>query len=278
MKIGQALLPFYSTSLSVVVLLGAFAYSLTTGNVFFFLFFLPIVVHFLLTYFNIKTGYKIFLYYSFIFVTIMVMMGFVTASNVPQLVSAFLFCPLAFYFWSLVFPKTSRPLIIPAQAVRATLTKKVVSEEPAQEEAPEVNGEETEAHRKVNRNFDQNRRMFLKLIGSAGLGVLIYSLISKKASLPFFDSSPESPETISLKDSLGNPVDPATRQPTDGYKVAEVDDSSPTFFGFVEKPDKWFIMQISDSGAIRYTKGQRNFSANWDNRANLTYDYYDAVF
>lgn len=277
MKIGQALLRFYSSSLSVFVLLGAIAYSLSSENLFFFLLFLPVIYHFLWVIFKIKTGSKILLYYDFILVTVMAMMGFVTASTVSQLVSAILFCPLAFYFWLLVIPGRKRPLTMSKDSGMETIDAAIPEEKDTEKAVPKLEREKVEDE-KFDMGFDMDRRKFVKLIGTTGLALFLFSLFSRKAGAPFFGSAPAPPGTVGLKDSSGTLIDPAVKQPTDGYKISEIDDSNPTYFGFVDKTSKWFIMQETDTGAFRYVKGDINFATNWTNRASLTYDYYDAIF
>jgi hypothetical protein len=127
---------------------------------------------------------------------------------------------------------------------------------------------------------DLDRRAFLKLIGSAGMAVFLLQLFSGKANAAFFGSVP-GPGTVGIKDSGGNLIDPAISQPTDGYKISQIDDASATvqYFGFVNKDGAWYIQkEDSSEGTYRYTKGSSNFATNWTNRTSLTYDYFDSVF
>jgi len=147
--------------------------------------------------------------------------------------------------------------------------KKNIKEKPPQIEEPEEIAQ---------KDFDNDRRIFLKIIASAGAGLFFMSLFSRKAEAAFFGSAPQ-PSTLKLKDSQGNIIDPAEKTPTDGFRITEIDDSStPSYYGFVDKNGRWFIMKEESSGAYRYVKGGSNFSNSWSNRTSLTYGYFDEVF
>jgi hypothetical protein len=131
---------------------------------------------------------------------------------------------------------------------------------------------------------DRDRRLFLKLIGSTGFSLFLMSLVSKKAEAAFFGSVP-GPGTVALKDSLGEPIDPAEKQPTDGYKIAQLDDSSDpdyAYYGFVDKDGNWYVQRETLTGAntgdYRYFKGASNFSTNWTGRDGLGYGEFDSIF
>ncbi len=210
------------------------------------------------------------IYYSFIVISIMTVVGFVGASTIPQLISAVLFFPLAAYFWLLVFPKRTKP--VPSELIlevpSVNLKKKARKEEAInlKKVPPRKSG------------YDIDRRMFLKLIGSAGLSIFFLSIFTKKAEAAFFGSVP-GPGTVAIKDTTGVQIDPAIKSPTDGYKISQIDDSTPSYYGFVNKGGLWFIMkEDTSSGNYRYTKGTTGFSTNWTNRASLTYDYFNVVF
>lgn len=126
---------------------------------------------------------------------------------------------------------------------------------------------------------DDNRRLFLKLVGSTSLSMLFMVLIGKgSAKAAFFGSIP-GPGTITIKDSSGVAIDPSEKQPTDGYTITEVDDSStPSYYGFLHKTGAWYITKEDSAGSYRYAKGASLFSTGWTGRALLTYDYFDNVF
>ncbi|MBP9817218.1 hypothetical protein KBC75_00490 [Candidatus Shapirobacteria bacterium] len=126
---------------------------------------------------------------------------------------------------------------------------------------------------------DEDRRRFLKIVGGTSLGIVALSLINpKKAGAAFFGSVP-GPGTVALKDSGGVKIDPAIKQPTDGYKISQVDDSTaPAYYGYVNNGGAWYIMKEEADGSYRYVRGASGFSTGWTNRASQTYDYFDAVF
>lgn len=211
---------------------------------------------------------KVIIYYSFIIVSIMALTGFLQAQTIAQITSAVLFFPIAIYFALLVIPKNRKSITVPQALVVSKNVKKTIVKN-ATEEKPIV--------LKKLEGLDIDKRMFLKLIGSAGLTVFFFSIFTKKAEGAFFGSAP-GPGVIALKDTTGNKIDPAEKHPTDGYKISQIDDSSPAYYGFVEKGGAWFIQQEDSSGNYRYTKGNSSFSTNWTNRASLTYDYFDVIF
>lgn len=273
------LLLYYSIFLSLFITLGAAVSSFQSGQVLFPLLFSPVIIYFVLLIFKLKRGRKLLLYYSFILITIMSIMGFVGTSSIPQLISAILFLPIAIYFWLLVLPKRNKKLIIPLpnNAINVVDARK----EKITEGKVEKLEEEIILKKKLGKGFDLDRRMFLKLIGSTGLMVFMFSIFSKKAEGAFFGSVP-GPGTVALKDTTGTPIDPAIKTPTDGYKITQVDDSDPTYsyYGFVDKNGRWFIMR-EGNGAYRYTKGDSDFEGNWeDNKVSpiIPYNYFDVIF
>jgi hypothetical protein len=137
-----------------------------------------------------------------------------------------------------------------------------------------ISGEELSAH-DVS---DINRRLFLKLIGTAGLTTFLFALFTKSSQAAFFGSMP-GPGTVSLKDTHGNKIDPAEKEPTDGYEIAEVDDSAiPAYYGFLNKEGAWYIAREGNGGEYRYYRGSANFGDSWATRESFTYDYFNNVF
>jgi hypothetical protein len=127
-------------------------------------------------------------------------------------------------------------------------------------------------------SVDEQRRNFLKLIGGAGLGLVMGSMFNpRQAGAAFFGSVP-GPGTVAVKDSTGAQIDPAIKKPTDGYGICEIDDNSPAYYGYVNKEGAWYIAREDSTGSYRYAKGNDNFSSNWSNRTSLTYNYYDLIF
>ena len=127
---------------------------------------------------------------------------------------------------------------------------------------------------------DIDKRVFLKLIGGAGIFLFFFSLFNKKAEGLFFKSIPGSVSgQVTLQDTDGNAINPAQNQPLDGYSITEIDDNTIAYYGFLSKDGAWYIMRADTiNGSFRYTKNKTNFSDNWTNRENLKYDYYNYVF
>ncbi|MBI4099386.1 hypothetical protein HY440_00085 [Candidatus Microgenomates bacterium] len=267
MKLGQKLLLLYCAFLSIFIAFGSVTFAIESGNFFTAILFLPVIAHFVLVIFTPHRQLRLLLAYNFILTTIMAVTGFVGARSEPQIISAAFFTPLAIYFWQFVIPKKGHQ--IPVNNLGFEILQVVPARAPRLKKIPQ--------EEKPGRHFDVDRRMFLKLIGSAGMTLFLFSVFTKKAEASFFGSVP-GPGTVALKDTTGTLVDPAIKQPTDGYKISEIDDSSPAYYGFIEKTGKWFIMKEDSSGAYRYTKGDSSFSTNWTSRASLTYDYFDAIF
>ncbi len=70
-----------------------------------------------------------------------------------------------------------------------------------------------------------------------------------------------------------------TASPTEGYKVTEIATEDFNYYGFVNSKGKWYIMKEDPTeGSFRYTKGDTNFSAGWNKRTKLKYEYYHEVF
>jgi hypothetical protein len=265
-------LRYYSIFLSLFIASGTIILGLKSGQMLFSAIFFPVIIYFIFTIFKIRKVRKLLTYYSFILVTIMAVTGFVGTSSIPQLISAILFCPMAIYFWALVLPKKNKKLLIPAINL-ANQTERIT------EGKVEKLEEEVVLSKKFGKGFDVDRRMFLKLIGSTGLMVFIFSIFSQKAEGAFFGSVP-GPGTVALKDTTGVQVDPAIKTPTDGYKIARVDDSVPAYYGFIRKDGAWFIMREESDGTYKYAKGASNFSSTgWNNRGtSLSYNDFDVVF
>lgn len=200
---------------------------------------------------------KILIYYNFVVVSLIVVVGFLSAESYMELVTSTLFFPLFAYFALQVLPKKAKAIVLPTVKIQ-------------QAEAAEVLELKKEG-------VDTNRRAFLKLIGTAGLSLFMFSLFTKRAEAAFFGSVP-GPGSVSIKDTSGNKIDPSEKQPTDGYKITDIDDSSPAYYGFLNKNGAWFIQKEGVSGDYRYTKGSAAYSTNWTNRASLTYDYFDNIF
>jgi hypothetical protein len=196
----------------------------------------------------------------------MVLAGFLGADTTPQLISAVMFYPLAMYFTLLILPKRNRAIVIP----KAQPSKPVKV----------VNEERIEKLEKVDDSkLDKERRAFLKAIGTAGMTIFMLSIFTKKAQAAFFGSMP-GPGTVALKDIAGNKINPAEKHPTDGYRIAELDDGTPSYYGFINKDGAWFIMR-DNNGTYKYITGSSGFSSAWSGKGDepeINWQYYDTAF
>src|SRR3990172_7280468 len=100
---------------------------------------------------------KLLIYYSFVIVSLMVVVGFLSATNYTQLVTAILFFPLFSYFAVRVFPRRTRAIQSPASAIAIPISNKAGEKE------------DKEVIKLKKEGVDIDRRAFLKLIGSVGL-------------------------------------------------------------------------------------------------------------
>jgi hypothetical protein len=216
---------------------------------------------------------KLLIYYNFIIVSLMIVAGFLGTGSYAQLASAALFFPLAAYFLFLVLPNKNKAIIFPQPEETRQTKKKKAKTEILKAEKIEDDGPE-------KKRMDANRRAFIKLIGSAGVSLFLFSVFTKRAQGAFFGSVP-GPGVVALKDTSGAQIDPAIKLPTDGYKISEIDDSSPSYYGFVDKDGEWFIMKESSTGQYKYYKKtgtDDTFTVEWPNRGGFTYLYFDSIF
>jgi len=191
--------------------------------------------------------------------------------------------PLPLYFWtSLVGRFAGRggeKKMVPEP--KAAVPVKEEKEED-EEEAPAVAKSVWEKVEKIESVDDSTRRDFLKKIGGAGIGLLVYSLLNPRdAGAAFFGSVPGG-GTVGLRDTANTQIDPAEKYPTSGYGITEIDDAGATFYyGFVNKEGGWYILKEDDTAgdlAYRYSKGVSDFSTAWTNRGAQSYDYFDVTF
>lgn len=202
----------------------------------------------------------------------MSVIGFIGATSYPQLLSALLFFPLAFFFTLLILPKKRHAIDLPIAP--APTTKKSKDGKIAKAKVEKLSADDKKLKKQ---GVDIDRRTFVKLIGSAGITVFLFAMFTKRAQGAFFGSNP-GPGIVALKDTSGTQIDPAQHHPTDGYRLAELDDSTPAFYGFTRSDALWFIIREGSGGDFRYASGTTDFPTNWTGRAALSYAYYDSVF
>ncbi len=223
---------------------------------------------------------KIIIVYSFLVCLFLMLVGIISAKNTGQLFTSFIFLPLIFYFGIMLLQtkkKTKKTVgaIHESPNVIASLAEALPA---GRQESPPANTTPAIEPEVVADVPDNNKRLFLKLIGSAGFSLLLMSLFTKKAQASFFGSAPTGPGVVGLKDSTGKKIDPAEKRPTDGYEISNIDDAgSPAYYGFLKKTGEWYILQ-DNAGAFRYAKGSDGFAISWAIRGTLTYDYFNNVF
>lgn len=209
-------------------------------------------------------------YLGFIIAGAVVIIAFVTSTNYQQLAIA-VTSYVAFAFLALnAFPRKARRVsVTEVPQVTQMPVKPMETVQVATPTAPEK--EETGIP-------DIDKRAFLKLIGGAGLTIFLFSLFNKRGEGLLFKNVPAA-GPLTLQDSNGKVVDPAERQPMDGYKISEVDDNIITFYGFTNKVGAWIIMrEDTETGSFRYLKGASDFPHSWAKHEKLAYDYFHNVF
>lgn len=215
---------------------------------------------------------KIWLIYN-LFITVMVLgTSLSSAKSLTNYLLPLLLLPLIYYLGKEVLKKSKRRKLADAfdSSVGSTLTNARVIP------SPDVALEGEVIPTGVS---DDNRRLFLKLVGSTSLSILFMAVLGKDTAKAAFFGSVPGPGTVSVKDSTGATIDPAEKQSTDGYEISQVDDSTtPSYYGFVHKTGSWYITKEDATGAYRYAKGNIDFATGWTGRTSLTYDYFDAVF
>lgn len=216
--------------------------------------------------------------YNIIVLSVFLTAGLINSQNSREFLTALLFAPPLIYFCRLLignlnyspFPVEPTESSAPLEPSRTLTNLDEPHESPISLEPLEISSDPNVA--------DVNRRLFLKLIGGAGMSVFMMSIFTDRAHAAFFGSMPV-PGAMTIKDSTGQAIDPAEKQPTDGYEISELDDSAtPAYYGFVHKTGAWYISREDENGSYRYTKGLSDFPTAWEARATHTYDYFDNVF
>ena len=126
---------------------------------------------------------------------------------------------------------------------------------------------------------DIDKRAFLKLIGATGFSLFLFSIFNKRPDTSFWGSGAEQLGSTFLKDTASSKIDLTDRQPTGDYSISDIDDDIISFYGFTNKNGAWYIMkEDTDTGAVRYSKGDNDFPNNWEKRQELKYDYFNNIF
>lgn len=217
---------------------------------------------------------RLIIFYNFLLTLLLAGAALSQAKKGQEVIYGLIFIPMAFFFGRLLYRQLTHPRRHKLKQVSSKALAQVSPLKVKTTAAPVLEGEALDDADVA----DINRRMFVKLIGAAGLSTFVFALFSKSAHAAFFGSVP-GPGTVSLKDSSGNKIDPAEKQPTDGYEISQVDDASmPAYYGFLHKDGAWYIAREGNGGEYRYARGSGSFSSNWSNRGSLSFDYFDSVF
>jgi hypothetical protein len=221
--------------------------------------------------------------YSFVTIVFIVLASLVYSSNLLESTLTIIFLPMLGWFWLDILKSKSAPKNVDAtQKKNSPAAKPIEVLDELEEATPQENflSKILDAEDEHDPNIqDYKKRQFLKIIGGGGVSLFLTLFVFRQNASAAFFGSGGGPGVVALKDSAGTKIDPAEKQPTDGYNISEIDDSAlPSYYGFVHKNGNWYIAKEDSSGAYRYTKGSSSFSTNWTNRASLTYDYFDSIF
>lgn len=199
-------------------------------------------------------------YSSLAIACLAVIAAFITATSYMQLAAASLLYPFLILF---------AYKVLPIRAKRTALERPAVKRQ-IHEASHTKTQEETISHVGVS---DIEKRAFLKLIGATGISFFLISIFGRRVENLLFGQSATPPTP--MVSPLGGQTNVATASPTEGYRISEIDNGQVGYYGFTTKGGGWIIMkEDTNSGSFRYTKGASNFPFNWNNRANLRYDYF----
>lgn len=240
------------------------------GKIFQFLF-IPITLYLIIGFTNHLTHQspvfgstniwmRLLIFYCLVVTSTLVVAGFMSSQSTPDLVTAIAFSPLAVFFLISIWPQPPKFKLNPSSQRQYT--------------APTVSG-------KTRGLVDENKRDFLKILGTAGLTIFLYNLFFRRDASPLFGNSSSDKNSaghLSLKNAQGEVINPAENSPTAGYYISQIDDGDTSYFGFVNNLGQWYIMRQDIDNSYRYVKGDKDFDANWSSRTKQSYDYFDNVF
>lgn len=255
---------FFVTALAVLVSANGFLVQTDMYSQIFQILFVPITVYLFVSLashitlrspvFGVQTRLgKILILYCLIVSCVFVTAGFLSSESQVDFISTLVYAPLAIYFFVTILPQRNMATISPA-------------------------GPRSYPQSAPNPKLDESRRDFLKLIGTAGISIFVYNLLFRRDAGSLFGSfSPTNP--LALKNAQGEVINPAEKSPTQGYYISQVDDGTATsYYGFINSLGQWFIMRQDVNNAYRYSRGDRDFESNWNERTKLDYDFFDNVF
>ena len=190
--------------------------------------------------------------------------AFITSTTYTQLGIAILLYPiLAFFGYKIFLDNNTVPLATAGAHPHDTFIETAAKEQIK----TRINNTITVA--------DIDKRAFLKLLGATGISFFLISVFGQKIQSLLFGA-----QGLTQRDSAVSPQNAVSvSSPTAGYNIAELDEGSISYFGFINKEAGWFIMKgDNDSGSFRYARGKSDFPGNWKRRQILNYDYFSQVF
>lgn len=258
------------TGLAIFISLNSFLDKSAPGGQVFQFVFIPITIYLVLGFashltfrspvFGSKNIFvQLLTFYCLAVTCTLVVAGFMASRSASDMVSAIVFAPLAVFFLVSIWPHAN-PVNLQSSDKRHYTP-------------PTTNP-------KFNGKFDENRRDFLKMIGTAGISIFLYNLIFRRDANPLFGSfgSTNSANPLALKNAQGEVINPAESSPTQGYYISQIDDGDTSYFGFINSLGQWYVMRQDIDNSYRYSRGDKDFSSNWANRTQLSYDSFDNVF
>lgn len=77
--------------------------------------------------------------------------------------------------------------------------------------------------------------------------------------------------------SVTQPVYSTNSSVLGSYEIADLDEGTISYYGYIATDGKWFIKQIT-STTIRFCKGSTGYITAWSNRSSQVYQYFNDVF
>src|SRR3989344_4727808 len=177
---------------------------------------------------------SLFITYCLGVTILFILVSIANARTINVGLAAFFSLPLVFFFFKELVRRTSKRSADPEYA-RGTTSQ------PAKQESKlpacpitkeQIRGSLAKATvPERGRVMDADRRVFLKLIGSAGLSLFMLALFTKKAQAAFF-GTPPARGVAAHKDPAGNKTDPALHPPPAGNKTGRLDDTSSATYAY----------------------------------------------
>lgn len=209
---------------------------------------LPVFLYFTRVFRDKKTLDIIFLIYGVIFCFGLLIIDILAIKSWSHGLLVIMLLPLPIYLGKILKTKIKE----------SKNNKKIVEEKISEKEEAEIDG----------KIIDYSKRNFLKFLAGSGVASLVMFLLSKKTASAAFFGSNLGPNSLSLTNSKGQKVDPATNSPLDGYVIANIEENvANNYFGFTNRDGEWYIMRVNNvNNSFSYYKGASNYTAGWEDR------------